>query len=201
VTGGAAVVLGSTQHLDVVDRSKATALGVDVVVRQTGGGTVFLAPGAQVWVDVWVPSGDALWNDDITRASQWLGETWAVALKGLGVHDLAVHSGRVMHSTWSDVVCFAGLGPGEVVVGDAKLVGISQRRTRNGARLHSMAALTWDPAPLLAVLALAPRHVGLAPEELAHVATGLRAVLHAPRDVSDEALTGVVEAAVLASLP
>ncbi len=31
---------------------------------------------------------------------------------------------------WSDVVCFAGVGPGEVTAGTAKVVGIAQRRTR-----------------------------------------------------------------------
>ena len=37
---------------------------------------------------------------------------------------------------WCPLVCFAGVGPGEVLAGGRKLVGISQRRTRAGARFQ-----------------------------------------------------------------
>ncbi|HEX4903649.1 MAG TPA: hypothetical protein VFV42_12605, partial [Acidimicrobiales bacterium] len=50
-------------------------------------------------------------------------------------------------------VCFAGRGPGEVLLGEAKVVGISQRRTRAGARFQCAVPVRWDPAPLAAVLA------------------------------------------------
>jgi lipoate-protein ligase A len=36
-------------------------------------------------------------------------------------------------------VCFAGVGPGEVLTGDRKLVGLSQRRTRHGIRIQCQA--------------------------------------------------------------
>ena len=36
-------------------------------------------------------------------------------------------------------------GPGEVMVGEAKLVGISQRRTRDAARFQTMVHLRWRP--------------------------------------------------------
>ena len=74
------VVLGSTQPDDVVDRGRATAAGVDVVRRRSGGGAVWLAPGAVTWVDVVVPAADPLWLDDVGRAAYWLGEAWAEAL-------------------------------------------------------------------------------------------------------------------------
>ena len=54
---------------------------------------------------------------------------------------------------WSKLVCFAGLGPGEVSVGERKAVGISQRRTRVAARFQCALYHRWDPAALVAVLA------------------------------------------------
>ena len=52
-----------------------------------------------------------------------------------------------------NVACFAAVGPGEVVVGDAKVVGISQRRTRELARFQTVAYLDWEAAELLDLLA------------------------------------------------
>jgi lipoate-protein ligase A len=180
------------------------AAGVDVVRRATGGGAVWVAPGAQVWLDLWVPRGDALWEEDIVRSATWLGEAWVAALEGLG-HDgsgagaLRVHHGRATRHEWADLVCFAGLGPGEVVSAQRKVVGIAQRRTREGARFHTLAPLTWDPAPLVALLEVGERGgSGL----LAHAAMGVGALLHASRpDLAAEALLGAVETAVIAALP
>ena len=80
-----ALVLGSAQPDDVVDRAACAAAGVEVVRRRSGGGAVLLEPGGVVWVDVELPRGDPLWDDDVGRAAWWLGERWAVALADLGV--------------------------------------------------------------------------------------------------------------------
>ena len=133
-----ALVIGSTQP-DPGDR------GVPVVRRRSGGGAVLVEPGDVVWVDVVVPAGDPLWDDDVGRAFWWLGDAWATAL-GPG-H--AVHRGALVASPWSLVVCFAGVGPGEVL--DArgrKVVGIAQRRTRHLALFQSAALLAWRPERL-----------------------------------------------------
>ncbi|HEX2382259.1 MAG TPA: hypothetical protein VHI95_06460, partial [Acidimicrobiales bacterium] len=50
--------------------------------------------------------------------------------------------------------CFAGLGPGEVTIGGRKAVGISQRRTRAGARFQCVAYERWDPSQLADLLRL-----------------------------------------------
>jgi lipoate-protein ligase A len=81
-------------------------------------------------------------------------------------------------------VCFAGVGPGEVLADDgAKLVGISQRRTRNWALFQCAVPLKWDAAPLIAVLgpsaepaAAAKVHV-LPPETAATAVSALAALL------------------------
>ncbi len=50
-------------------------------------------------------------------------------------------------------MCFAGVGPGEVLLGRRKLVGISQRRTRGGARFQCMVHVRWTPDVLVSLLA------------------------------------------------
>jgi len=141
-----ALVLGSTQP----DRDVRPDVAVEVVRRRSGGGAVLVVPGDVLWVDVVVPAGDALWDDDVGRAAHWLGAVWAAALAELGVR-AEVHTGPLVRTRWSPVVCFAGLGPGEVTVDGRKVVGISQRRTRHAARFQSAALGRWD-APALASL-------------------------------------------------
>ena len=140
---GPALALGSTQSIEDVDLDAAKRLDVDVFNRQSGGGAVLLDPGAQLWVDVVIGRSDSLWNDDVSLASQWLGEVWVEALRSLGIEGV-VHRGEMVTNTLSPVVCFAGLAAGEVTVDGAKVVGISQRRTRAGARFQCSVPLRWD---------------------------------------------------------
>jgi lipoate-protein ligase A len=222
VSGRPALVLGSTQDRAVVDEGRAAAAGVDVVRRSTGGGAVLVAPGAQVWLDLWVPRRHALWDDDIVDAATWLGDVWAGALTTLGAGTLRVHRGPSTRRAHSDLVCFAGLGPGEVHLarpvaaagsGGAgtdgprtptsdptgpKVMGLAQRRTRSGARFHTSAPLQWDPDPLVTLLDLD----GDAGETLREVAVGLRSLLPAGRSGgADVDLIATVEDAVIAALP
>ena len=62
-----ALVLGSTQPDDVVDRAAAARAGVEVVRRRSGGGAVLLVPGDVTWVDVLLPRADPRWSDDDLR--------------------------------------------------------------------------------------------------------------------------------------
>jgi lipoate-protein ligase A len=145
----AAVVLGSAQSFEAMDAAWLAGAGIGVTRRNSGGGAVFVAPGAQVWLDVFVPAGDPLLVADVGRSAWWLGDAWAGALSALGAAPptparLEVHRGGLVGERWSRLACFSGLGPGEVTAGGQKLVGISQRRTRAGAWLHSMALLELD---------------------------------------------------------
>lgn len=174
---GPALVLGSAQREDVVDRAACDAAGVEVVRRRSGGGAVLVEPGGLVWVDVEVPRGDPLWDDDVGRATWWLGACWAGALADLGLGDLQVHRGGLVRTTWSDLVCFAGLGPGELTdASGAKALGISQRRTRAGARFQCAVPLRWEPERLATLLG--------AGEALAtDLADAVRSVVAEPRAV------------------
>jgi hypothetical protein len=66
-----------------------------------------------------------------------------------GWSDTTVHTGGISDAELSRLVCFAALGPGEVSQGSTKLVGISQRRTRQGAKFQCIAYLRWDPTTIL----------------------------------------------------
>ncbi len=165
-------MLGSTQPPEVVDQVAVEASDVSVVRRRSGGGAVLVGTGDAVWVDVFVPADDTLWDRDVGRAANWLGRVWVDALAELGV-GADCYDGPFLASPWSSLVCFAGLGPGEVRVGGAKVVGISQRRTRAGALFHCAALLHWDPAPILGLLHLGSRPQGQAERDLAGVAAGI----------------------------
>ena len=143
-----ALVLGSTQPDTHADPARAVSGGYEIVRRRSGGGSVWLVPGAQEWVDVWLPAGDPWWDDDVARAAVPVGEAWRSALEVVGLGDgFRVHQGGVESRPWSALVCFAGIGPGEVLDRDGrKWVGISQRRTRDWIRLQTMAHRRWSPA-------------------------------------------------------
>lgn len=152
---GPALVLGSAQSEDVVDRDACERRGIEVVRRRSGGGVVLVNPDI-LWLDVIVPAGDSLWEADVGRSFHWLGAAWAAALDDVGIR-ADVHHGAMVTSEWSSLVCFAGLGPGEVTTPEgAKLVGLSQRRSRAGSRFQCAALLRWEPAELLELLALDP---------------------------------------------
>lgn len=170
-----AVVLGSAQPLDTVDAEVAAAGGVSTVRRRGGGGAVWLAPDEQLWIDLVVPKGDELWDDDVGRAFLWLGDVWAAALRELGV-DAVVHRHGLVRSVHSSLICFAGLGPGEVHVGGAKLVGMSQRRVRDAARFQCVVYDTYAAGPLLDALVLDDATRRTASAELAATCVGLRDV-------------------------
>ena len=182
-----AVVLGSTQPDDLVLVAAAGAAGVAVARRRSGGGAVLVTPTDPVWIDVWVPAGDPLWEADVSRSFRWLGETWRRALEdvlgpGHGGGLVVVDPGQAGDAArrvpgsdrWADSVCFAGHGWGEVVTGDGrKVVGLAQRRTRAGAWFHGACVLRWSADVLLDVLAHDPVDRRTGGAVLAGVAAGV----------------------------
>ncbi|HEY2429799.1 MAG TPA: hypothetical protein VGI06_12765 [Acidimicrobiales bacterium] len=168
-----ALVLGSAQPDADVDAEGAVAAGLEVVRRRSGGSAVVVGPGRLVWADVIVPAGDPLWSDDVGVAPMWLGRCWARALDALGLTGAVVHEGAMVRGPWSPLVCFAGTGPGEVLIGGRKIVGISQRRTREAALFQVAVLLAWDPVETTAGLVIDPR----AADELAGAAVGIDEVV------------------------
>lgn len=114
-----AVVLGSRQDSNIVNHEACQKDGVAIVRRRSGGGVVLLQAFTHLWLDFVVPQGDELWRDDIGESMWWVGDLWAEALAKCEVADLdqlKVHRGGLERSSESDLICFGGLGPGEVTL-------------------------------------------------------------------------------------
>ena len=196
-----ALVLGSTQPDAAVDGDRAAGRGISVVRRRSGGGAVLVTAADPVWIDAWLPAGDPLWSDDVGRAFDWLGDTWVEALTRVGIRGLSAHGqGYQACTPWSATVCFGGVGSGEVVTGDGrKVVGLAQRRSRNGAWFHGACFIRWDPAPLVELLAWPAL-------ERARAIAGLQAAAAGVADLAGEAGrpapdAGGVVGALIGALP
>jgi len=159
-----ALVLGSRQSPELADADACARQSVEVVRRRSGGGVVFLEPGEHVWLDIVIPRTDELWVDDVAKSMWWLGEVWVGALADIGIYGAQVHRGTLLNDAWGDLVCFAGVGPGEVTLAStgSKVVGISQRRTRDYASFQCTVFHHWAPerfSPLLRVLPGVPAQI------------------------------------------
>ncbi len=188
---GQAVVIGSAQPASDFDQARLAAAGIDLVRRRSGGGAVLVAPGMQVWLDVFVPNEDELAQTDVAKSFHWLGDAFAAAIAGVlgkSVEQVAleVNRGPRQATGWSATLCYTGLGAGEVTVAGRKVVGMSQRRERSGAWIHSMALLS-DRAGDLADLLAGSEQRRLAARAEVECA-GLRDAEHLVGPLSEEIL-------------
>ena len=137
---------------DLVDADEAAAAAASRwCAAASGGGAVLVGAGETAWVDVIVPAGDPLWDDDVGRAARWLGEAWRRAGGARRGAAPRCTRGALACGPLGRLVCFATVGAGEVTTADRrKVVGISQRRTRSAARFQCAAYTRWDPDPLVA---------------------------------------------------
>ena len=147
-----ALVLGSTQA-DIA-AVLAAAGGPVVVMRRSGGGAVLVDEDV-CWFDVVIGRGDPLWSDDVGAAMEWIGVLVASVLQDIGLDRPVVHTGHLRTNDLGRLVCFASLGSGEVTVGRGrrKIFGISQRRTRAGARFQCALLIRWRPTTIAGFLA------------------------------------------------
>lgn len=147
---GPALVMGSGQSADLFDRAGLARAGVELAPRRSGGGAVWIDPASTVWIDVFAPRGSPLYAEDLTTTFVLVGRVWQRAFAASGVHlDLARQAPKDPLARW---VCWAGVGWGELFLPGhlggtsrggpvAKVLGLSQRRTRWGARVQGMAVV------------------------------------------------------------
>lgn len=160
-----ALVLGSHQDRTPFDPLAAAAAGVAMARRRSGGSAVLVGAARVLWVDFLIGAGDPLWDDDVGRAAWWVGGLWAAV-----IGDRAeVWRGALVANSWSSLVCFAGLGAGEVTLRGRKVVGVCQRRTPRAALFQTAALLEWRPEEYLPLVRRFPGP----PEALAGSAAGL----------------------------
>lgn len=162
LAGSAALVLGSAQRAQgsaLIDMERCGTAGVEELRRRAGGGLVLLDDG-MLCLAVALPRGHPRWSEDVTDSYRWLGEALARGLHQLGVRsarrvevsEAREESARLAADTSPAAAlvragCFGGLSPHEIVVGNAKLVGMAQVRRRNGA-LFQVGILLRDQRPL-----------------------------------------------------
>ena len=146
------LVLGSSQSPDTVDAVHLQSAGIDTVKRRSGGGAVLVSSEDLIWFDVVIDATHPQWNPDVSQSFEWLGRA---CQRGLQHHDIdtTMRTGRLETSQWSRLICFAGLGPGELTYDGKKVVGMSQRRTRNRARFQVAILRRWSGAEHADVLA------------------------------------------------
>ncbi len=130
-----AIVIGSAQPASDLDSARTR--DIEVARRRSGGGAVLLRP-TDTWIDVLIGRDDELWDDDVGRAFHWLGGVWERTFRSLGTQS-TMHQGALENRDAGQHVCFAGLGPGELLdQRGVKLLGLSQRRTRDVARFQCL---------------------------------------------------------------
>ncbi len=138
------LVLGSSQDDSCINYQHAKKAEVAIARRRTGGGAVFVDSQALFWVDLFVPRTHRLWEDDIGVASMGMGGVWKKALDSLGV-DCQMYDKPFIKDSLSELVCFAGRAPGELLIHGRKILGISQRRMKEGVRFQCALTLGWEP--------------------------------------------------------
>ena len=186
--------------------------GVADVTRGSGGGAVLLDP-AMLSLDIALPAGHpwltrggasgraalaAPASPDPTGVFLVVGTVWRDALERLGVPGLRVHREPTLRpadparAALLTAVCFALPSRGEVLAGERKLVGLSQRRRRHGALVQCGLLRRWDPTLLLTALGADPDDA-----EVHRAAVGLDELCDdAP---SDAEVIAAVEAAMRAA--
>lgn len=129
--------------------------GLEVVRRRSGGGAVLVDARQSVWVDIEVGVEDPRYRSEPMAMMEQVGEWWMNALRSLNCcpPDIWQFKGAMQCDAGGDVICFAGRAHGELMVGESKLVGLSQRRTRDGARVQGQIHFDDPTDVMLAVLA------------------------------------------------
>lgn len=139
---GTAVVQGCSQSFP--DPGLA---GVPLVKRAAGGGAVLVGP----WMlsfSIALPSNHPLVAGGLVESYRWLGELIVNELDRIGICAHAVHPAELHERNRKNELrwaCFGGLSPWEVTVGDRKIAGLAQRRTRNGVLFA--AGILVEPSP------------------------------------------------------
>lgn len=185
----AAITVGRAHRGDV-DTAAAAAEGLEVVARPSGGGPV-LWDDDLIAIDVILPAGHPLLPADVVAAYRWVGEAVAHALGHLGIvgaRAVPPEEARAWPRGAASGLCFGGLSPWEVVVGDRKVLGLSQVRRQAGGIVQIGVPMALD-ADRLARAVGAPPAVA---DDLAARTAGIAAL--APGVTRDQATDALITA-------
>lgn len=145
-----AVTLGRHQpEPDAAALAALAARGVDVVRRPTGGRAVWHGPpGEELTYSVVAPLGVPPLDGGLLDSYRRIHAALAEGLRTLGADAALASRERAAVRPSSRRACFAANAPFEIVVGDAKLVGSAQRRSRGALLQHGSLPLSGDQSVL-----------------------------------------------------
>ena len=194
----AAVVLGCSQRALLADAQRRST--VPVLLRSSGGGAVLTGPW-MLGLSILLPPQHPLLAGSLASSYRWLGELFAQCLRsaGIGASTVPVDS-RLLQRPAVELLwaCFASTLAWEVVVGERKIVGLSQRRRQHGVLLA--AGLLFDVTDWSLLCAALDRPRGEA-AQLARCTTSCREQAQAPPTKSQliVRLTGELERVLTAA--
>jgi lipoyl(octanoyl) transferase len=150
------VSLGSGQQSSDLDRSRIEAKGWGVL-RRTSGGTAVLHQG-QLGYALVLPTTHRLWQGDLVESYERLAEPLRLALDRLGIESEPASAtmraeAKMNALTLAERICFAALGPFELMVDGRKVVGNSQIRRRRASTQHGVIQLVGGQSELAEVVA------------------------------------------------
>jgi lipoate-protein ligase A len=136
-----AIVLGSTQFSDAWSFS-----GIPIVKRNTGGSAVFIKKAQFGWVELYIPFVLAA---GLKPKETFLkvGTAFKNAFGNLGLKNISIYHKQEIFNGIAKVLCFASRAKGEVVESsnEKKILGLSQRRTREFIKIQSGFMNVYDP--------------------------------------------------------
>lgn len=146
--------LGASQPFAVVDAEFCAAHGVDVVRRPTGGRAVLHHH--ELTYLVAAPLGHPPLGRELQGVYTSICRALVAGLRRLGVDArlAAGMAGQPLIRPTQAIPCFVGPAPGEIVVGERKLVGSAMRRVGNSILQHGSILLDWDGGLQAGALAL-----------------------------------------------
>lgn len=149
-----ALVLGSRQSEHLIDRKRAAQRNIEVIRRRSGGGIVLVDPHRSLWIDIEIGADDPRYVAEPLGMMEQVGRWWLAALTSLDCvpPDIWQFVGQTGNDSNGELVCFAGRSHGELMVEQSKLVGLSQRRTRDGARVQGQLHFVDPTDEILALL-------------------------------------------------
>ena len=142
-----AVVLGCAQRITEQDRLRATAAGIDLLVRQSGGGAVLTGP----WLlgaSVALPPSHPFATMTLPSSYRWLGRACVRWLGGMGIvgQSLPAHAEADGPQPWA---CFGRTASWEVKCAGRKIAGFAQVRRRSGVVFNAGVLLDAPPWRLM----------------------------------------------------
>ena len=145
----ATVSLGYGQALDHrIDVAAATALGIGLVRRPTGGSAILHeGPALELTYSVVARAGDFEGADDLLETYRWIGAALAAGLRRLSA-PVEMVPVQPSDPTSMPTFCFARTGSYELEAGGLKVVGSAQRRQGTAFLQHGAVMLGAAPERL-----------------------------------------------------